>query len=265
MPHYLVISTFTQIVTQNALNTDDVVASATRIVKEIILPELKEQFDQKLEEKATEIKAEMRQEMEDRLAEKEEELKAEYLAKQDELRQEFLQSATENKRDSNHELEKLHAEKSCQELSYHGIEESGAYFIDSDGEKTGEKPFKAFCEFQGEEVSTKIAHDVSPNYELDQCTDGPGCSQVDFNYQSSVPQMKSLIEHSTSCYQDIQVQCVLAPLQLYGQQLGWFLDVNGQQRYLSSYICNSGDCNCDENSVDLKSDFGRIEDLELLT
>ena len=52
-------------------------------------------------------------------------------------------------------------------------------------------------------------------------------------------------------------------MQLYGQQLGWFHDVLGQQRDLSSYLCTDS-CNCDRNDHDLHSDSGRIVDPEML-
>ena len=37
--------------------------------------------------------------------------------------------------------------------------------------------FKVVCEFE-DEISTQIFHDVLPNHELDQCTDGPGCTKI---------------------------------------------------------------------------------------
>ena len=249
------ILSFFQILPQTVLNSDDVVAAATRIVKEFVIPE----FERKLSENSLQIK----QEMEVKFAEQSLQIKQQIRKEMEEKLEQKELSVQEDGLNHVEELEKLHAERSCEELSYHGIEESGTYYIDSDGVKTGEKPFKAVCEFEDDEVSTQIFHDVSPNYELDQCSDGPGCTLIEFNYQASATQMKSLIQNSEVCYQDIKVDCILAPMQLYGQQLGWFHDVLGQQRDLSSYLCTDS-CNCDQNDHDLHTDSGRIVDLQML-
>ena len=75
--------------------------------------------------------------------------------------------------------------------------------------------------------------------------------------------MRALIENSEVCYQEIQVSCILAPLTLYGQELGSFKDVNCENNNLSEHICD-GTCNCDANSGEIQMDSGRITDPDLL-
>merc|ERR1712047_200297 len=109
-------------------------------------------------------------------------------------------------------------------------------------------------------MGTQIPHDVSPNHDLNHCNNGPGCALIKFNYETSAEQLKALIQNSETCYQDIKMDCTMAPLQLYGQQLGWFHNLNQERRNLSTYICTDGVCNCDSN--ELNSDSGRITDPE---
>ena len=165
------------------------------------------------------------------------------------------------------EMTKVHAEKSCQDLALHGVEKSGDYYIDTDGVKVGEKPFKTYCNFQGDgSTLTESYHDIVSDHTMDKCNEGPGCAKVEFTYETPMPQLKNLIQSSEHCYQDLKVDCNAAALQYREDQLGWITDTNGNERYLSELLCTNSQskCNCDDRKREWQSDSGRIQDKEVL-
>ena len=227
--------------------------AAIKIVNEVIVPDLHRQFEEKFLAKWTEMKQNLRQEIKEEVKnELKEEMRVNLAQKE--------QKIVELTEDID-ELSKIHAEKNCHELQNHGVTKSGFYNLDFDGEKTGQPPSKAFCNF--EENTTEVLHSLPSEYELNSCNEGPGCASVNVTYSAPIEQMKALIDNSESCYQDVKVNCTLAPLQLYGQQLGWISDDEGQKHDMSELLCEES-CNCDSNENVMQSDVGRISDLNLL-
>ena len=214
----------------------------------------------------------LEQKFERELRKAEQKFKEELRKAKEELRNEFQAKLDAGGVDQDslaifEEMTKVHAEKSCQDLALHGVEKSGLYYIDTDGVKVGQKPFKTYCDFQDDGSSlTKIHHDIDSPHTMDQCNEGPGCAKVEFTYEIAMPQLKNLIQSSEHCYQELQVDCNAAALQYREDQLGWITDTNGNERYLSELLCTNSQskCNCDERKHEWQSDSGKIEDKEVL-
>ena len=84
----------------------------------------------------------------------------------------------------------------CDELFEHGINVSGTFNIDPDGRYHGMHSFEVICDF--EKNFTKI----QPKKNLIKLSKSPKVVQ----YSARMDQIRYLIEHSGSCYQEIAVQ-----------------------------------------------------------
>ena len=112
----------------------------------------------------------------------------------------------------------------------------------------------------------RIYHDILSDHTMEKCNEGPGCAKVGFTYETTITQLKNMIQSLEHCYQDLKVDCNDTALQLRGDQLGWIKDTNGNKRYLSELLCTNSQskCNCDDRKREWQSDSGRIQDKEVL-
>ena len=158
-----------------------------------------------------------------------------------------------------------------------GLNKSDYYFIDPDGPLNGEEPIRVYCDFTEDYGFTKIPHDSENRIEVTHCKE-PGCYSRPIVYDSSMEQMKNLIELSESCSQFIRYDCYLSPLKDDGVNLASWVDQNGQdQIYWSgsnygNHVCSchfseegcilddvlNNTCNCDSKSPAVLFDLGYI-------
>ena len=171
------------------------------------------------------------------------------------------------------QISKVNTLKSCSEYAYHGVDLSGMYQIDPDGEH-GHPPIDVFCDFDA--GSTTIFHDHMFVVEIDHCP-GPMCYQLDLDYHVPQGQIEALIQNSESCSQEISFSCVDAALSANGESIGAWLNRNGmEETYFvganhEDHICTCGlnetcsdsehgrTCNCDATQIpELQNDNGTI-------
>ena len=175
------------------------------------------------------------------------------------------------------ELSKLLSVRTCDEMHDFGLNKSDYYFIDPDGPLNGEEPIRVYCDFTEDYGFTKIPHDSENRIEVTHCKE-PGCYSRPIVYDSSMEQMKNLIELSESCSQFIRYDCYLSPLKDDGVNLASWVDQNGQdQIYWSgsnygNHVCSchfseegcilddvlNTTCNCDSKSPAVLFDLGYI-------
>lgn len=173
------------------------------------------------------------------------------------------------------ELSKLLSVRTCDEMYDYGLTKSDYYFIDPDGPLNGEEPIHVYCDFT--EGLTQISHDSEDNIEVTHCPD-PGCYSRPIIYNSSMEQIKTLIELSESCKQLIRYDCYVSALEDEGIDFGYWVDRNGQSQiyftgenygnhvcscHFSEEGCTSGDildtkCNCDSKITKFLYDEGYI-------
>ena len=161
-----------------------------------------------------------------------------------------LENVDENEKDVeqrlNHleELSKLTKARTCEELSKYGIQTSGRYTLDPDGDLVGLRPITVYCDF--ERNVTEILHDSEFTVKIEKCSDGPGCFKYDLTYFASMPQIQAIMDLSESCTQSIDFGCFLAPLEFEGNQLGWWSDKYGNPNYYfnGDYSSDASDHTC---------------------
>ena len=107
------------------------------------------------------------------------------------------------------ELQKMTAPATCSELWEQGITRDQEVFIDSDGVNHGEKPVKAHCTFPSSNVTFGEEKLINITF-----CEGVDCFQSpDFQIDNStLNQMQSVIDASTSCSQKWAFNCKSAPL-----------------------------------------------------
>ncbi len=101
---------------------------------------------------------------------------------------------------------------------------SGMHWIDPDGQGVGDDPIYVYCDMTSGEIikfsikekydlihylsiktgSTSILHDSESSLNVGHCADA-GCYSLSINYNSSMGQIKALMELSTECHQSIRV------------------------------------------------------------
>ena len=176
------------------------------------------------------------------------------------------------------ELSKLLSVRTCDEMQDYGLNKSDYYFVDPDGPLNGEKPIRVYCDFaEYYGFTTKIPHDSEGKIEVTHCHD-PGCYSRPIVYDSSIEQIKNLMELSEYCNQLIRYDCYLSPLEEDGVNFGSWVDPNGQDQiywsgsnygnhvcscHFSDEGCISDDilnntCNCDSKNPAVLFDEGYI-------
>ena len=149
--------------------------------------------------------------------------------------------------------------------------------MDPDGPLNGEEPIHVYCDFTEDFGFTQMSHDSEDRIEVTHCRE-PGCYSRPIIYDSSMEQIKTLIELSESCDQRVRYDCYLSPLQEGGINLGSWVDQNGQDQiywtgsnygnhvcscHFSEDGCDSDDilnntCNCDSKNPAVLFDEGYI-------
>ena len=175
------------------------------------------------------------------------------------------------------ELSKSVALRSCYEYQQRGITKSGLYYIDPDGLKVGDGPFQVHCDFKS--GITEITHNRQEKTIIPHCS-GDRCYQLRVRYPSSIRQIRTLIELSDSCSQEITFECKLTTLFSNKRSIGVWLNRNGEaQSYFTgsnygSHICTCGTnqscsnkalgCNCDTKKLEFQTDSGLITNMSAL-
>ena len=142
------------------------------------------------------------------------------------------------------EMKRMTFVHDCKHLRYHGITQSGKYFIDPDGPSSGpyrfsQPPLQVFCDFE-------------KNYTV-----------VPYDDEQDPTQMRRLISESRgSCWQDLTFDCKALTYNLNGLPKAWWLDRNGGSQYFfdgafenttsKSYCLN---CTCVGNHGRIRSDW----------
>lgn len=171
--------------------------------------------------------------------------------------------------------------RTCEEWATAGMTNSGVFRIDPDGEDTGADPINVYCDFT--DRSTVIQHNMADEVELEQCENPElGCQKVRLEYEVPMSQVIALTQLSETCEQTIQFDCFVAPLREHGEDLGYWLDRNGNKSTFfhgnlnpdKPHICQCGldqscvipelPCNCDAKEPNSQSDQGVITDKNLL-
>ena len=128
-----------------------------------------------------------------------------------------LENGNENEKDDenekdvearlNHleELSKLTKARTCEELSKYGIQTSGEYTLDPDGDLVGFHPITVYCDF--ERNVTEILHDSEFAIKIERCSEGPGCFKYNITHLAPMPQIKAIMDLSESCTQSIEFAC----------------------------------------------------------
>ena len=142
------------------------------------------------------------------------------------------------------ELSKMLSVRTCDEMHMFGVNKSDYYFVDPDGPLNGDEPILVYCDFTEDSSFTQISHDSEDKIEISHCQD-PGCYSRPIVYDSSLEQIKALIELSDSCNQLIRYDCYLSPLEMDMVTLGYWVDRNGQnQIYWSGENHGNHVCSC---------------------
>ena len=154
------------------------------------------------------------------------------------------------------ELSKIKILRSCYEYGMYGIDQSGMFYIDPDGELIGQEPFEVYCDF--EDGSTQVLHDHELTVEITPCPENM-CFQLNLNYNVSMEQMGALKDISGSCSQDIQFNCYLAALYINDEPIGSWLNKDGEEEYYFEGA-NHGEhiCKCGINQSCSESKLGKV-------
>lgn len=141
------------------------------------------------------------------------------------------------------EISKIKILRTCDELHQHGVNTSGMYFSDPDGEQIGHPPIRAFCDF--EKQVTEVIHDAdNQSITIAHC-DTELCFKKDILYQSPMDQIVALIQLSSSCSQEIDFSCFLAPLLYNEVEIATWTDRHGEdQVYFDGENYGSHLCSC---------------------
>ena len=112
---------------------------------------------------------------------------------------------------------------SCEQLQ--SRQQNGEFLIDLDGRGKGHAPFKVFCDFKNNITKVKaLSEMIEIGYTNNQFR-GKGLQKV--KYETSVDQLRLLIDNSGSCYQIIKVGCKNMPYFTKDKNYAWWLDFKG--------------------------------------
>ena len=167
--------------------------------------------------------------------------------------------------------------RSCHEYKERGMNISGMYYIDPDGRRGTGLPFPVHCDF--ESGITEIMHDAKEKVEISHCS-GKMCYHLGIRYPTSIEQIKTLIDLSDSCTQEIQIHCKLTTLYINGRPTGAWLNRDGKEEFYFAgshhgfHVCACGInrscsnvgsvCNCDTKKLEYQIDSGLITNMSAL-
>ncbi|XP_046646354.1 uncharacterized protein LOC124336548 [Daphnia pulicaria] len=128
---------------------------------------------------------------------------------------------------------------------------SGMHWIDPDGQGVGDDPIYVYCDMTS--GSTSILHDSESSLNVGHCADA-GCYSRSISYNSSMGQIKALMELSTECHQSIRYDCNYAPFESNDVAYSWWNDREGNSQYFWAGSNTDGvhtcQCGIDGNCVD---------------
>ena len=147
--------------------------------------------------------------------------------------------------------------------------ESGIYTIDPLRKIGMTSKFKASCDFST--GSTIINHNQEDLIKINSCS-GANCFNLSVSYNSDMDHIRSLVEISESCHQDIEFSCYLSKITNYASFTSWNGEYHAHFQGNASTRCQcSVDnscftirdvnyCNCDIGDAVLRRDLIKIED-----
>jgi len=167
--------------------------------------------------------------------------------------------------------------RSCHEYSLYGITTSGLFTIDPDGDLVGLEPIEVYCDFQ--EQTTQVMHDKEYVVDIPHCEDDY-CYRLNISYSAPLEQIKTLIELSDTCDQEISFSCFLSALYDTDTPIGAWINRNGDPEIYfeganhGTHMCqcslndscsdssHGAVCNCDADNIpELQNDKGKITDV----
>ena len=170
----------------------------------------------------------------------------------------------EDQQDNQDKVRYFKLAKTCQELAYNEIDESGEYEVDPDGHMNGEGPIRVFCDFTTN--STVIRHNLGNEVSLENhYLSGPETASVEISYDAHMDQIVSLLNNPTShCKQEILFSCNIAPLVIENHPLALFKYRNGANTRDITCADSTTSCNCNSKSPERLQDTIVITDKRLL-
>ncbi|XP_059085915.1 uncharacterized protein LOC131882695 isoform X2 [Tigriopus californicus] len=172
-------------------------------------------------------------------------------------------------------LTKYKAPRTCDELKRNGLKMSGMYYLDPDGPSQGHSATLAFCDMTKGE--TRMDHNLGGSHRVSSCQEF-GCSVHRIQYEMSVSQISKLISLSSQCFQEIQYDCLGAPLSSGSTNYAWWTGRHGNtfttwhgngSQPISGCQCGATQtcfetdfqCNCDANNGTIwLQDRGKLTD-----
>ena len=132
--------------------------------------------------------------------------------------------------ESQNELEfyrKAASARNCKELYNHGFKDSGVYRIDPDKRYLGQTSFLAYCDSETKETRIKPTENeiIFSNFSSAQA--------LPVKYGPTTNQIESLIAHSGSCYQTIDMTCTHVPI---SAGTLWWIDKWGKHFYFTKIL-----------------------------
>ena len=117
--------------------------------------------------------------------------------------------------------------RNCKELYNHGFKTSGLYRIDPDKRYTGQQAFWAYCDSERKETIIKpIENEIT-------FSDFSSFQAIPVEYGPTKDQIISLINHSGSCFQTIDLTCTHVPISA-GKL--WWVDRDGKNFRFAKFL-----------------------------
>lgn len=99
--------------------------------------------------------------------------------------------------------------KNCWQLAQQGVQHLGEFNVDPDGPYVGETSIRVNCSFPDNSTSIGATEKVI----IGKCDD-ERCFLFVVNYTAPLSQMKTLVSESSSCKQEIKIECKSAPMKV---------------------------------------------------
>ena len=168
--------------------------------------------------------------------------------------------------------------RSCYDYKRFGLNTSGSYYINPNGRWALEQPFLVNCDLNS--GTTEIAHNQLKKVVIPHCS-SDFCYHLKIKYPASMTQMKTLIDISQSCTQEIHFECYLSSLYTKKKFLGAWLNRDGKKEFYfvgsnqNHHACSCGldagcsggsatSCNCYNRKAEYQTDAGTITNMSAL-